>query len=136
MGLNKYGEIAQSEWLKTPKIRQNIELGEFVIMPNHLHGIIIIKDQSRTGTVHRAHTHAIEKFGQPISGSIPTIIRSYKATVTKQINILRNTFETSVWHRNFYEHVICNEKEYEKIATYIINIPLKWYLDRFYSSSI
>jgi len=68
-------------------------------MPNHLHGIIGIIDEpeeiSSKGTMHRAPT--IEQYGKPTSNSIPTIIRSYKASVTKKINIERNTLGAAVW---------------------------------------
>jgi extradiol dioxygenase family protein len=80
--LNRYGHIVENEWIKTADIRKNIKLDTYVIMPNHLHGILLITDSR--GTVHRAPT--VEQFGKPVSGSLPTIIRSFKATVTKQIN--------------------------------------------------
>jgi REP element-mobilizing transposase RayT len=83
-----------------------------------------IKSDGR-GTMHRAPTN-IEKFGKPTSNTIPTIIRSYKSSVTKQINILRNVNGVSVWQRNYYEHIIRNEKSYLEISEYIINNPLNW----------
>jgi REP element-mobilizing transposase RayT len=125
--LNKYGHIVETEWIKTADIRKNVELDTYAIMPNHFHGILLITDNCR-GTEHRAPT--VEQFGKLVSGSLPTIIRSFKATVTKQINQLRNTPGSSVWQRNYYEHIIRNEKKLNKIRKYIINNPLKWLLDR------
>ena len=141
--LNKYGRIAEEEWTKTSEMRPNIHLDEFVIMPNHMHGIIEIneiadgrdtmhcKDTMRCkGTMHRAPT--VEQFGKPTSNTIPTIIRGYKSSVTKQINILRNQPGVPVWQRNYYEHVVRNEKSYSQILEYIQTNPLKWQDDQYY----
>ncbi len=67
-----------------------------------------------------------EQFAHPISGSLPTIIRSFKATVTKQINELRNTPGQPVWQRNYYEHVIRNDNDLDRVREYIINNPAQW----------
>jgi putative transposase len=135
--LNKYGRIAEKEWTKTSEIRPNIRLDEFVIMPNHMHGIIEINEIADgrdtmhcKGTMHRAPT--VEQFGKPTSNTIPTIIRGYKSSVTKQINILRNQPGVPVWQRNYYEHIIRNEKSYYQISEYIQTNPLKWQDDQYY----
>jgi hypothetical protein len=70
-----------------------------------------------------------ESFGKPTSGSIPTIIRGFKATVTKQINQVRNTVGLPFWQRNYYEHIIGNERELNCIREYIYYNPQKWELD-------
>ena len=77
--------------------------------------------------MHRAPTY--EKFGKPVSNSVPTIIRYYKGAVTKRINILRNTQGLQIWQRNYYEHIIRNEVDLNEIREYIINNLLKWDLD-------
>ncbi len=74
--------------------------------------------------MHRALTY--EKFGKPVSNSIPTIIRYYKAVVTKRINILRNTPAAQIWERNYYEHLIRNKQEYYAIRQYIIDNSKNW----------
>jgi len=86
--LNDEGNIVAEEWTSTASMRNNISLDAFVIMPNHFHGIIIILEDCR-GTMHRAPTR--EQFGKPTSNSIPTIIRGFKAAVTKRINEHRAT---------------------------------------------
>ena len=91
MVLNGYGLIVKTEWTKTSEIRTNIELDEFIVMPTHLHGIIFILDDCCEGTGHRAPT--MERFGKPTSNSIPTIIRSFKSTVTKKINEIENSLK-------------------------------------------
>ncbi len=129
MQLNDIGKIVKSEWLKTEEIRDNVSTDEFIIMPNHLHGILFIDEPAdRRGTVHRAPT--AERFGQPTSNSIPTIIRSFKATVTKQINELRNTPGLPVWQRGFYDRIVRNDDELNRIREYIVYNPLKWQLDK------
>ena len=125
----EFGQIAINEWFKTVEMRKNIELDAFVLMPNHIHGILVINDHDiRRGTVHRAPT--FEQFGKPTSNTIPTIIRGYKSTVTKQINTLRNTPAAPVWQRNFYEHIIRSERELTRIREYIMNNPINWDSDR------
>ena len=129
MELNENGKIVKSEWLKTEEIRDNVSTDEFIIMPNHLHGILFIDEPAdRRGTVHRAPT--AERFGQPTSNSIPTIIRSFKATVTKQINEGRNTPGLPVWQRGFYDRIVRNDDELNRIREYIVYNPLKWQLDK------
>ena len=128
MQLNLYGVIVKNEWLKTRTMRPNIQLDEFVIMPNYIHGIIVIV-HDRRGTVHRAPT---ECFGQPVPNSIPTIIRSFKAVVTKQINILRNAWGSPLWQRGYYEHVIRDENDVNCIREYIVNNPARWKKDNYY----
>ena len=128
MRLNEFGGIVKNEWFKTRELRPNVELfeEEFVVMPNHVHGIIWLIDDCR-GTARRAPT--VEQFGVPVPGSIPTIIRSFKSAVTKQINMLRQTAGTPVWQRNYYEHIINSDRDYDQIAEYIYTNPQNWKKD-------
>jgi len=132
MRLNEFGEIVCDEWLKTEIIRPRVQLDVFVIMPNHIHGIIIVNDVDGCcrGTLQRAPT--IEQFGKPTSDSIPTIIRLFKSATTKRINEYRNTPAVSVWQRNYYEHIIRNEIELNEIREYILYNPLNWETDENY----
>lgn len=126
MVLNDAGRIVADEWIKTVEIRNNIELDEWVVMPNHFHGILVINECR--GTARRAPT--VEQFGKPVPGSIPTIIRSFKSAVTKRINELRNSPGEKVWQRNYYEHIIRDENELNRMREYITNNPLKWEFDK------
>jgi len=105
-------------------------------MPNHLHGIIWIIDDPRSGTARRAtNAHrapAVEQFGKPVAGSIPTIVRAFKSAVTRQINLVRQTPGATVWQRNYYEHIIRDEQSCEKIAAYILNNPRQWEADQLF----
>ena len=144
--LNVLGKITVREWLRTFQIRENIQLDEYMVMPNHFHGIIILtekeghnslcpyknnqKSDNRRGTMYRAHPSTYESFGKPISGSIPTIIRLFKSAVTRGIKRLDYPFLYSIWQRNYYEHIIRNERELNRIREYIQNNPLRWEYDR------
>jgi REP element-mobilizing transposase RayT len=123
VALNDSGMIVRAEWLKTAEMRRNIELCEFVIMPNHIHGIILIQD-NRRGTLQRAPIS--ERFGRPTSNSIPSIICGFKSSATKRINELRNAPGVPVWQRNYYEHIIRDEDDLNRIREYIECNPLRW----------
>jgi len=123
--LSKEGEIVKEEWSKTPKIRPEIKLDVFTIMPNHIHGIIIIKDESiitKVGTHGRASLQR-----QP--RSLGSFVAGFKSVTTKRINIFRKIPHAYIWQKRFYDHIIRNEKDLNNIRDYIINNPLKWSLD-------
>jgi putative transposase len=128
MKLNSFGEIAYNEWFKAAELRLNVNLfkEQFVVMPNHVHGNIWLIYELGT----RQHRVSTERFGKPVSGSIPTIIRAYKSAVTYAINKLENSRGAVVWQKNYYEHVIRNEKELELITKYIEYNPMSWQIDR------
>ena len=154
MILTDAGNIAYNEWLKTPQIRPNVVLDVFIIMPNHIHGIIIITNdrrgelhspqkydgENRRGELHSPlvmHSPNIKQgeCDSPLrspSNTIGAMVRGYKSAVTKQIKSLDNTIDC-VWHRNYYEHIIRDARAYNNISNYIINNPAKWVDDRFYS---
>jgi len=98
-----------------------------MIMPNHLHGIVVITDGR--GTARRAPT---ERFGKPVADSIPTIMRAFKSASTKYINEIRRTPGAPVWQRNYYEHVIRNDEELKAIRQYILNNHANWATDENY----
>jgi len=129
MLLNKFGAIVKDEWIKTTQLRKNVKLDEYIIMPNHFHGVIILEDiNNQKDTARRIPTK--ESFGKPISGSIPSIIRSFKSAVTRLINLLSYPPKIIVWQNNYYEHTIRSEDELNTIREYIQNNPLRWEYDR------
>lgn len=146
MILNEYGEIAYHEWARTSELRKNVELDVFVIMPNHLHGIIILNATPRRGELHSPYldpTHSDSNelhpgdirgvFDTPLrspSNNIGAIVRGYKSSVTKQLNALNIGYV--VWQRNYHEHIIRNTRSYQYISEYIINNPKQWSDDKFY----
>lgn len=144
MVLNEYGDVVKTEWLKTTVIRPEIKLDEYIIMPDHMHGIVWIDwsgciqwgaDLSgdglsgvgargrvpllQNGTQHQKWQHIQPK-------SIPSFVLGFKSSVTKQINAIRKTPKFPVWQRNYYEHVVRTGIELDRIRKYIVNNPAKW----------
>lgn len=128
MILNDYGRIAEEEWLKSAIIRSEIELHAFIIMPNHIHGIVEIVGDTRMDDRPVAHTG----INGPKPKSIGSLMGGYKASVTKRINALRDMPGSIIWQRNYYEHIIRNAASYHNIADYILTNPAKWQEDKFY----
>jgi putative transposase len=121
MHLNEAGKITRRCWVDIPDHFALVELDAFVIMPNHVHGIIVVPGR---GTACRAPTS--EQFGKPAVGSVPTIVRSYKSSVTRHVNLLRGAPGTPLWLRNYYEHIVQNEAELRAIRDYILTNPARW----------
>lgn len=119
------GKLVESEWIKTPTLRpdMNLELGEFVIMPNHFHAILIIGDNNYN------HSDQSNKnqFG-PQRKNVASVIRGFKSAVTKNAHIINRAFE---WQERFYDHIIRDEPEYQRIVNYITNNPSNWKDDKF-----
>jgi REP element-mobilizing transposase RayT len=138
MKLNDFGKIVYEEWFRTAQLRPNVELleDEFVVMPNHIHGIIWLNNyvgdrMSMKSTIINqppvgAYSHT--PLRSP-SRTIGAIIRGFKGAVTTRINSLRNSKGSPVWQRNYYEHIINSEKDYENIANYISSNPVNWDAD-------
>jgi REP element-mobilizing transposase RayT len=120
MQLNERGRIVEECWEAIPAHLADVELDAFCVMPNHVHGIIII----RRGTPWRAPT--VEQFQKPVAGSLPTIVRSFKSAVTKRIREVQHTPGLLVWQRNYYEHVIRHDEDLRRIRVYIENNPVQW----------
>ncbi len=123
MKLSTEGAIAQRCWEEIPKHFSNVQLDEYIIMPNHVHGIIILTERM-VGTRHAVSLQ--EQFAKPVIGSIPTIVRSFKSATTKRIHEVQNAPSLPVWQSRFFERIIRNDKELDKIRDYISNNILKW----------
>jgi len=138
MTLSKIGQIAQDLWEGIPNHFPDIKLGEFVVMPNHVHGIVEIKkSKGDLGDVDdrdvACNVSTQKNQMQDISpkkGALSTIIRSYKSAVTKNARLTNPHF---AWQSRFYDHVIRNPSAFNKISNYIINNPKNWDTDKFYS---
>lgn len=137
MQLSKYGTIAATEWVRSAGIRQEIELGEWVVMPNHFHGIVFIqetKNNRAQDTENRAQNMERAQSLAPLRGrkpkSLSTLVAGFKMAVTTQINCDRDTPKNPVWQRNYYENIIRDEIIFEKIREYVLNNPLSWEQDQ------
>ena len=142
MRLNHYGEIVQKRWDDIPIHFPNVEAWTFVVMSNHVHGIIVITN--RRGTVpvpddNRTNNFKNQKRGEMTSpcktgGETPPlhaptlgqIIAYFKYQSTKEMNALCGDTITKFWQRNYYEHIICNEREMDNIWRYIEANPSRW----------
>jgi REP element-mobilizing transposase RayT len=135
MNQNKFGLIAQQMWDKLPARFRNVEMGAFVVMPNHVHGIILL-DGTRRGIVESATDSGDRvtryapttdrQFGKMIPGSIPAIVRAHKSSVAYRINLMRGLRNTPIWQRNYYEHILRNADEANRIHLYIESNPSNW----------
>lgn len=113
-----------------------IELDEFIIMPNHVHGVIFIYNNDVGATHESTTTVGAGLRPAPIQGKmvkrypLSEIVRAFKSFSARQINELRNTPSTTVWQRNYYEHIIRNERALNRIREYVHYNPVRWELDR------
>ena len=161
MLLNGMGAMVQGFWYEIPKHFDHVQLGEFIAMPNHIHGIIILMDsgndisqktdftpsddmhsnrvQTRhSNNVQTRHCHVSTTHNDfykkitPKSGSISTIIGSFKSVCTKYI---RRDYSDSnfKWQERFHDHIIRDDNSFERISNYIINNPKKWMDDKFHN---
>lgn len=118
--LSKIGAIIKACWEQIPLHFNHVNLNQFVVMPNHLHGIVEFTNYK--------HSNQYES-GRVLPNSISSVVRSFKANATRIARVKTNNARLKIWQRNFYEHVIRNEKSGAAIQEYIINNPLKWELD-------
>ncbi|HUH73070.1 MAG TPA: transposase [Chitinophagales bacterium] len=146
MILSNVGVLANVFWCEIKNHTKNVTLGEFVVMPNHIHGILILNDnvlENVSASVETLHATSLQiplppqsttKNEQmtgisPKSGSISAIIRSYKSAVTKHANRLGFDF---AWQPRFHDHIIRDEQSFDNIQNYIFNNPINWEIDKFY----
>ena len=122
VNLSQFGHVVEEEWNKTAVIRNNVEIDEYVVMPNHFHGIVVLKDFERSDS-------RKEHFGAPVAGSLSTIVRLFKQACTVHINKLRDTPHAPLWQRSYYEHIVRNDKDLQRVREYIVNNPLQWSID-------
>lgn len=164
--LNEFGKIAATEWANTENIRNNVRIHEYIIMPNHIHGIIEIlfkklsESESTSGNKFHSPSHTIgaiirgfkiatikkikdfiqesdspirageSQFAPTIPGESQFPIRTGESQFAPTEKIKSLNFK--IWQRNYYEHIIRDNRAYENISNYIINNPKKWKEDKFY----
>ncbi|MCD6367438.1 MAG: hypothetical protein J7L46_07865 [Bacteroidales bacterium] len=149
MELSEIGKITEKYWHEIPQHFSFVKLGAFVVMPNHIHGIIIIDKKSDDNNPIVSETVVVEtpKLGvstitTPVptepktggknqkwkSGTLGAIINQYKRICTINSRKIEPYF---AWQPRFYDHIIRNEKSFQKISEYIINNPKNWINDKF-----
>ncbi len=142
VSLSDIGFAAQKYWHEIPRHFPFVKLGAFIVMPNHIHGIIIIDKTDNDITVETQNIASLHKqpskfvfaknknkFG-PQSQNLASIIRGYKIGVTKFARKINPDF---AWQPRYYEHIIRDEKSFNRISEYIINNPLNWKNDNYYN---
>ncbi len=123
MHLSPIGKIADQCWREIPNHTAGyVSLDAYVVMPDHVHGIIVIHNRVVEASQRNASTIS------PRAGSLGAIIRSYKAAVTRWCR--RNGFTTFSWQHNYYDHIIRREHDLLRIRQYILDNPRRWEMDR------
>ena len=137
MILSSVGRIVEEEWLNTIQLRPNVTLGEFIIMPDHMHMIVTIITQIEK----KDNEEWIHSNPKSPSHTIGAIIRGFKGASTKKINLFLNSSSApaapsseslfapsynKIFQRNYYEHIIRNQRDYNRIEKYIIDNPGNW----------
>jgi putative transposase len=136
---NQFGRVVQSTWGELANHYSGVECDAFMLMPNHVHGIIVLADE---GAVGESDVGAGLKPARGMAGpnsvragfkpapTLSEIIRGFKTFSARRINHLRHTPGVPVWQRNYYEHVVRGDNELNRIREYIANNPLQWEMDR------
>ncbi len=128
MILNDFGSIVEQTWINLPNHYVNLELSTYIVMPNHFHAILILHDINprRGGFQTRPSAPDNRPSAKPPKQhALPEIVRAFKTFSAKRINAVRKQSET-LWQRNYFERIIRDESEYERITDYINLNPQKW----------
>ena len=128
--LNPIGEIVQTVWIEIPRHFSNTTLETHVVMPNHIHGILHIQSKLPGAINPAGHGDTLQRFGKPIPGSIPTIVRSFKSAASKRARESGLAIGESIWQRGYFEHIVRNTDEYVEIANYIRLNPVRWEIEK------
>lgn len=125
MRLNDHGQVVDECWRAIPGHFTNVELGAYVVMPNHVHGIIVIHEDKSLSSVGARHASPLRSTPRGFErGSLGAIVASFKSAVTRDFG--RKFDLHNVWQRNYYEHIIRDEKERDRIHRYIESNPTNW----------
>ncbi|RYG64716.1 transposase [bacterium] len=129
--LHPFGQLALERWLAIPAHHPNVKLDEFVIMPNHMHGILWIENEAPPNIEQEVE---LRQFGKPLSGSVSTVIGSYKGSVSREIGKIRG-IRTKAWQRGFHDHIIRSDADLLHQRQYIQQNPAKWADDEFFMAA-
>lgn len=133
MYLNACGKIVAEEWHRTEELRDKVSLDAFIVMPDHIHGILWIEsaeesDSERTREARLANTsqESTSALENPQSGTLSTIIGAFKSAVTRRINEKRDTPGETIWQPSFYDRIVRDRDELHRIRQYIRMNPQEW----------
>jgi putative transposase len=133
--LNTYGKIAFEQWIRLQQRFRPSDFPKFVIMPNHIHGLIHIVRGAGEDFIPASFGIPPQRpydYPQVESGSLGAIVRAYKASVTYRINAIRGFTNPPIWQRNYHDHIIRNDQEYKSIWDYIEMNADTWMDDQLY----
>jgi putative transposase len=119
--LSPIGRIAETCWIQISHHLRYVQLDAFVFMPNHVHGILYID--------HTTMPETERQFGQALSGTLATVVGSYKSAVTKNVNQTLQRQAQSLWQRGYHETIIRTQEAYDRIKEYIVLNPERWFED-------
>jgi REP element-mobilizing transposase RayT len=126
MAFNEYGNAINETWIWLGEQYEYIMLDEYIVMPNHFHGILVIHEDGRGGSRTAPTYDPVKR--KPLG----RLIGAFKTVSTKRINEIRKTPGSVVWQRNYYEHIIRNQHDLHDIRQYILYNPLRWEEDESY----
>jgi putative transposase len=141
MKLTEFGQIAHNRWRLLPERFINIQMDQFVVMPNHIHGILVITDPDLVGAGLApapeaiAQPHAGQPQGLPLRPTVGYVVGAYKSLVVNEclkICKIKQEIMGKIWQRNYYEHVIRDHKSFQNITNYIIHNPAQWEQDQLF----
>ena len=163
MSLNVYGEAAPDLWSSLPNRFEHVVLDEYVVMPNHIHGILEIRNDSSDQKIHMGESSVGAIHELPLTSRtvlhgdrairelplqnqkivpdhlkrrrmiVPKVAGYFKMNAAREINRIRNVQGIPVWQRSYYDHIIRNEEERNSIREYIRNNPVSWDKDNYYA---
>ena len=122
------GKIVHELWEEIPQHFSNVKLDEFVVMPNHMHGILWIVEQNTSIPCPRENPNSVN----PQAGSLGVIVRSFKSAVTRKVNQISHTQGARFWQRSFHDHILRDENDLDQHRKYILENPIRWKLDEYY----
>jgi putative transposase len=147
MQLSEIGKVAVDEWVKTSQIRPDVTIDSFVVMPNHVHAVVVIQRQQSNSPVetrciaslqettfvppsaaHKPSPATVNQFGPLKKGSLQSIVRGYKSAVTTWCK--KNNHAEFGWQERYWDHIIRSEESLINTRQYLINNPLQWALDK------
>jgi REP element-mobilizing transposase RayT len=136
MRLSDAGRIVEEEWRRLAETHPHLTLDAYVIMPNHVHGIVVLCDGGKdtaggwaTGGEYTAAVAPTSPAG-PAPESLGALVGQVKSVSSRRINTLINATGNAVWQRNYYEHVIRGDRDLDAIREYILRNPAQWAADR------
>ena len=127
--LNEIGNLVKECWQKIPEQFPNLQLNEFIVMPDHLHGIIIIRDKAREACLDPAREPAGSR-----KKTLGAVVGCFKSLVTRRVRRSGFFRGKAIWQRGYYEHVVTNKADLENIRDYIANNPARWSFEKKYIS--